>query len=53
MATPLPIDPDTNVVASATSGVVLSDLAVALATVQAASAASCEHTATVEAVSRQ
>jgi hypothetical protein len=50
MATPLHIDPDTIVVASAASGVALFDLAAALATIQAAAAASYEHAAAIEAV---
>jgi hypothetical protein len=50
MATPLHIDPDTIAVASAASGVALFDLAAALATIQAAAAASYEHAAAIEAV---
>jgi hypothetical protein len=46
MATPLPIDLDTIVVAP-------SDLAVALATVQATAATFCERSTAVDAASRQ
>jgi hypothetical protein len=53
MATPLPIDLDTIAIASTASGVALSDLAAALANVQATIAASCERTAAVEATSQQ
>jgi hypothetical protein len=53
MASPLPIDPDTIAIASATSDVASSDLVVALTTVQAAAAASSERVATVEAASQQ
>jgi hypothetical protein len=51
MATPLPTNPDTIAVTSAASGVAPSDLAIALATVQAMAAASCENAAAVEAKS--
>jgi hypothetical protein len=52
MLTHLPLDPDTITVASAASSFALSDLAATLATGQAATAASCEHAAVVEAASQ-
>jgi hypothetical protein len=50
LATPLPTNPDTITIASATSGIAPSYLAAAIAIVQATTAASRERTAVVEAV---
>jgi hypothetical protein len=52
MATLLPTNPDTITVASAASDVAPSDLAVAIATIQAATVASHERAAVVEAASQ-
>jgi hypothetical protein len=52
MVSPLPIDPDTIAIALAAYGVALSDLAVALTTVQAVPTASCERDAAVDATSQ-
>jgi hypothetical protein len=52
-ATPLPTDPDTIAVSSTASGVVPSDLAVAIATIQAEAVAFCERAAGIEAASQQ
>jgi hypothetical protein len=53
MATPLPTDPDTIVVASTTSNVAPYDLAAAIATVQAMAAASHEHVAAIKVMPQQ
>jgi hypothetical protein len=53
MASPLPTDPDTIAITSTASGIAPSDLVVAIATVQAAVAASRECVVAVEAVSQQ
>jgi hypothetical protein len=53
MVTLLPIYPNTIAIASTASGVTLSDLAAAFATVQATVTTSCENIVVVEAVLQQ